>query len=85
MPTTDERLEALERMAKSLEAQGKALMMINGAAFAAMAENPEALRLASESLQVSIRAAAQEHAHPVVAAQLRQAATLLEGLLRATR
>ena len=79
--TTDERLAALERVAAALEAQGKALMMIIAAAFAAMAEDPDLIKRAIASLHVSMNAAAQENAHVVILSQLNQASMLLDGLL----
>jgi hypothetical protein len=80
MPSTDEKLEALERMAVALEAQGKAFMMIFAAVFSTMADNPDNLRRAAESLQVSMRAAAQQNSHVVILSQLAQAVTLLDAL-----
>jgi|HubBroStandDraft_6_1064221.scaffolds.fasta_scaffold360671_2 hypothetical protein len=80
--TAEERLTSLERMTVALEAQGKAFMMIIAAAFAAMAENPETIRRAGESLHASMRAAAQQNAHVVIVSQLAQASTLLDALLQ---
>ncbi len=79
--TIEERLEVLERMNAALEAQGKAFMMIFAAAVAAMAEDREAIGRAIGSLQISMRAAAQQNEHVVILSQLNQASTFLDGLL----
>jgi hypothetical protein len=81
MATVEERLEGLERITVALEAQGKAFMMIIAAAFAAMADDPDAIRRAIESVHVSMNAAAQQNGHVVILSQLNQASMLLDAML----
>jgi hypothetical protein len=82
MPATvEERLEASEKMTTALEAQGKAFMMIFAAVFAAMADDPDAIKKAIESLQISMKAAAQRNEHVVILSQMSQASMLLDALL----
>jgi hypothetical protein len=83
MPTADERFEALERMTKALESQGKGFMMIFAAVFAAMADDREAIQKAIDALKKSISATTQLDGG-AAAVSLHQAMLLLEALAHRT-
>ena len=83
MPTTEQRLEALERTVAALVEQPKATAMTFAAIFGALADDPETIKKITGFLQDSLKTSVSQDAHVVVLSELSRTVTLLTSMLNA--